>query len=100
MSNNATLGKKEVAHVAKLAALTLADDEIERLTADLKSILGHVAELDALDTSSVEPTSQVQLERSAWRNDAILPGVDHDEALAQAPRAEHGGFAVPTFVES
>ena len=33
-----------------------------------------------------------------WRPDANVPGLSHEDALREAPKAEHDGFAVPTFV--
>lgn len=94
-----TLDQAQVRHVAKLASLNLSDDEAARLAHDLQSIVAHVEELATLNTDGVEPTASVLLERSAWRADEVTPGVSHDEALAQAPRQDHGGFAVPAFVE-
>ena len=75
-------------------------EEAARFTDEVAAILAHVRTLDELDTSDVEPTAHVQLERAPWREDTEIPSLPHDEALAQAPRAAHDGFAVPTFVES
>ncbi|HZU83011.1 MAG TPA: Asp-tRNA(Asn)/Glu-tRNA(Gln) amidotransferase subunit GatC [Polyangiaceae bacterium] len=41
----------------------------------------------------------MRLESTPWRADEPRPGLTHEEALAQAPRVEQDGFAVPTFVE-
>lgn len=89
-----------VHHIAKLAALSLSDAEAERFAHELDAIVRYVEELDTLDTSNVAPTAHVQLERASLREDEVLPGLSHDEALAGAPRVEHEGFAVPAFVES
>jgi aspartyl-tRNA(Asn)/glutamyl-tRNA(Gln) amidotransferase subunit C len=94
------IDRARVEHVAKLASLSLTPEEAERLTHDLAAIVGYVQELDTLDTRDVPPTSHVQLGASPLRADTPLPSLGHDEALAAAPRKDHGGFAVPTFVES
>lgn len=88
-----------VLHVAKLASLSLSDAEVDRFASELARIVAHVEQLDALDTRDVPPTAHVQIERMPLREDEVLPGVTHEEALAQAPRVESGGFAVPVYVE-
>lgn len=89
----------DVQHVAKLASLSLSETEAERFAKELATIVDYVAQLDALDTRDVPATAHVQLDRMALRGDEVRPGLPHDEALAQAPAVDGGGFAVPTFVE-
>jgi aspartyl-tRNA(Asn)/glutamyl-tRNA(Gln) amidotransferase subunit C len=92
-----------IQHVAELASLSLTDAEGERLTHEVGTILKYIGELDSLDTSDVPPTAQVGLRGddagNALRSDEVQPCLSHEEALAQAPRAAQGGFAVPAFVE-
>jgi aspartyl-tRNA(Asn)/glutamyl-tRNA(Gln) amidotransferase subunit C len=89
----------DVQHVAKLASLTLTDAEAERLGRELETIVAYVAQLGELDTTDVPPTAHVQLDRLPLREDVAVPCLSHQDALAQAPAVEAGGFAVPTFVE-
>jgi aspartyl-tRNA(Asn)/glutamyl-tRNA(Gln) amidotransferase subunit C len=88
-----------ILHVAKLASLSLSDEELDRFAGELTRILEYFEQLDQLDTRDVPPTAHVQLDRAPWRSDELVPGLSHEDALAQAPRVEQGGFAVPTFVE-
>jgi aspartyl-tRNA(Asn)/glutamyl-tRNA(Gln) amidotransferase subunit C len=88
-----------VRDVARLASLSLSDDEATRFAGELATIVEYVAQLDALDTSGVPPTAHVQLDRMPLRADELAPCLTHDEALAQAPRVEGEGFAVPAFVD-
>src|SRR4051794_34826491 len=94
------IDRAQIEHVAVLSSLSLTEAEAVKMTEEIGAILGYVDELSALDTSDVPPTAHVQLERTAWRADDVVPGVSHEDALAQAPRAAQGGFAVPGFVES
>ena len=94
------IDRAQINHVATLAALSLTDAEASKLTNEMASILKYVDELEQLDTADVPPTAHVQLERTAFRADVVLPGVTHEEALAAAPRTAQDGFAVPGFVDS
>ena len=51
--------EQEVRRVAELANLALTEDEIVRMTQDMDGILTHIDKLNELDTSNVEPMSQV-----------------------------------------
>jgi len=88
-----------VRHVAKLASLSLSDDEAARFATELAKIVDYVAQLDALDTTDVPPTAHVQIDRMPLRVDEPRPCLTHEEALAPAPRVEGEGFAVPAFVD-
>src|SRR6187397_86792 len=94
----------QIRHIAVLAELSLSEDEERRLAGEIGRIVAYVAELEAVDTTGVAPTAHVsgiEPTRSGdgWREDAVKPGLSHEDALAAAPHAEHGGFAVPGFVE-
>ena len=89
------LTRDDVAKVANLARLRLSDEEIERATEQLDDMLGHFADIDALDLDDVEPMTQPYPLVNVLREDVIQPGIDRDEALAQAPAAEDGRFRVP-----
>ena len=65
----------------------------------LARIVAHVEQLEAIDTRDVPPTAHVQVERMALRQDEVVPGLSHEEALSQAPQVESDGFAVPAFLE-
>ena len=96
---------KEIRHVAELAELSLTEDEERRMADELGRIVAYVKELDAVDTTDVPPTAHMGALAAArseegWRADEHEPGLPHEEALEGAPKTEHGGFAVPTFVGS
>jgi aspartyl-tRNA(Asn)/glutamyl-tRNA(Gln) amidotransferase subunit C len=90
----------DIHHVARLASLSLSDEEAARFGGDLAKILAYVAQLDELDTTEVPPTAHIQLDRLPVRDDELRPCLSHEDALAQAPSVDGEGFAVPTFVES
>jgi aspartyl-tRNA(Asn)/glutamyl-tRNA(Gln) amidotransferase subunit C len=91
--------RKDVLHVATLARLELSEPEVERMVRDLGSILEHVADLSAVNTDGVEPTAYVAVDAAPLRPDVVVPGVDREVALGEAPRRGDGAYAVPGFVD-
>ena len=87
--------RDEVIHVARLARLELADDEIEEFTRQLGDILEHAADVEALDVGDIPPTAHPLPLSNVMRPDATAPTLDRDELLAQAPASEEGRFRVP-----
>jgi aspartyl-tRNA(Asn)/glutamyl-tRNA(Gln) amidotransferase subunit C len=84
--------------VAKLARLDLTPDEIDRMTMQLDGMLEHFADMDALDLADVSPMTQPYPLHNVFREDVVLPGLDHDEVMAAAPHAQDGRFRVPPIV--
>jgi aspartyl-tRNA(Asn)/glutamyl-tRNA(Gln) amidotransferase subunit C len=98
MSAGSRIRPEEVREIAMLSRLRLTDDEVASLTADLDSILGHVTELGALDTTSVEPMTHAVPFDCPLRPDEVAPSLPVEEALANAPRREGNFFQVPRIV--
>ena len=92
----------EVRRVAELASLALRDDEVEKMAKDLGNILDHIDKLNELDTSGVEPMSQVVFdaeETSTLREDRVRPPFTNAEAVANAPVSGGGYYKVPKVIE-
>jgi aspartyl-tRNA(Asn)/glutamyl-tRNA(Gln) amidotransferase subunit C len=87
--------REEVLHVAKLARLELADEEVERFTEQLSAILEAVAKVSELDLADVEPTAHPMDLVNIWADDEPRPCLPVEEALANAPEHEAGFFKVP-----
>jgi aspartyl-tRNA(Asn)/glutamyl-tRNA(Gln) amidotransferase subunit C len=94
----ARITRADVEHVAMLARLALTDDEIEEFTEQLGVILEHAAQVSALDTADVPPTAHPLPLVNVFRLDEVVPGLDRDEVLSQAPAAEDGQFRVPPIL--
>ena len=96
---DAKITLEQVLHVAKLARLTLSDDEARRMQQQLDAILDYMAGLDELDVSNVPPTLHSIPMDAPLRPDVPVRCSDRAETLAQAPESEAGGFAVPLVLE-
>ena len=89
-----------VRHVAKLASLSLLGRRGGALRGRAREDRRATSRSSTRSTPpSVPPTAHVQLDRMPLRADEPRPGLTHEEALAQAPRVEGEGFAVPAFVD-
>lgn len=87
--------RDDVAHVARLARLTLTDDELDRYAHQLADILDHAIAMSSLDLEGVAPMAHPLPLRNVMRDDVVGPVIDRDEVLAAAPAAEAGMFRVP-----
>jgi aspartyl-tRNA(Asn)/glutamyl-tRNA(Gln) amidotransferase subunit C len=93
------VSREDVLHIAKLAHLRLEEEEIAGFQNDLGNILGHVEQLNELDTQAIAPTAHVAVTAAPLRQDTVVLGLTNEAALAEAPRPREGGFAVPAFVD-
>lgn len=91
--------RKDVEHVARLARLELTEEEIVLFQEQLGRILEHAARVTSLDTEGVPPTAHAIQLANVFRNDELVPGLSHEEALASAPESEAGHFRVPRIIE-
>ncbi len=90
--------KQEVEHVASLAKLNLSEEELERMTGQLDTILSYVAKLDELDTDGVAPTTHAFSINNAFREDVVQDSLPREEALANAPLHNGEAFVVPRII--
>ncbi len=94
------IDKKMIAHLEQLARIELSDEERDRLTGQIASIVEYVEQLKELDTEAVEPTSAVVREaRTELRPDVCTASLDRDVILGQAPDVKDGFFRVPKIIE-
>ncbi|MBU8809687.1 Asp-tRNA(Asn)/Glu-tRNA(Gln) amidotransferase subunit GatC [Mycolicibacterium goodii] len=92
------ISRDEVAHLARLARLALTEDELDGFAGQLDAILGYVSQIQSVDVTGVEPTDNPLKDVNVTRPDAVLPSLAQDEALAAAPKAAEGRFAVPRIL--
>jgi aspartyl-tRNA(Asn)/glutamyl-tRNA(Gln) amidotransferase subunit C len=90
------IDRDEVLHVARLARLALAEEELEPMARELSAIVEHVAKIGELDLEDVRPTSHVIELTGALRPDEPRACLPRELALAQAPAVSGEGFLVPS----
>ncbi|MCK5914044.1 MAG: Asp-tRNA(Asn)/Glu-tRNA(Gln) amidotransferase subunit GatC [Desulfuromusa sp.] len=93
------ISPKDVEHVARLARLTVAPEELETLTEQMDAILGYVDKLNELDTAGIEPMAHAVPMSNAFREDEMKPAIGIERALQNAPASGEGCFTVPKVIE-
>ena len=92
--------KEELKHIAKLSRIKLTDEELERFTAQMETILDSVKTLEELDTSGVKVRSLRKVALSDLREDTVGQSLSQEDALMNAPFTENGFVKVyGTLVE-
>ena len=90
--------RDDVAHVARLARLSLTDDELDTFTGQLAAVLDHARDVESLDVGDVPPTAHPLPLKNVLRADIPTPSLDRAEVLAAAPAVEDDRFAVPPIL--
>lgn len=89
------LSRDDVVNVARLALLDLTDVEIDRFAGQLGAVLESAADIAALDLGDLAPTHHPFGLTNVTRPDEIVPSLDRDVVLSQAPDVEDGRFKTP-----
>lgn len=89
----------EVRHVARLARLELEDAEMLSLQGELNALLGHFADIQAIDSSGIEPTSHAVALRNVWAEDVPGMTLPRERALRNSALQRAGLFVVPVIIE-
>jgi aspartyl-tRNA(Asn)/glutamyl-tRNA(Gln) amidotransferase subunit C len=85
----ADLTRDDVLKLARLARLTITDEEAEQYRSELSEILKYVEQLQNADVEGLEPTSQVTGLKNVMREDIITDtGATPDDLLRVAPHTE------------
>jgi aspartyl-tRNA(Asn)/glutamyl-tRNA(Gln) amidotransferase subunit C len=96
------ISKEDVLKVATLANLELSDAEVNSYRGHLDDILTYIDKLNEVDTSTVEPLTQVVAaseDDSALREDVVVRADIISEVLEGAPDPEAPYFRVPKVID-
>jgi aspartyl-tRNA(Asn)/glutamyl-tRNA(Gln) amidotransferase subunit C len=88
-----------VQKIARLARISISDDEAEKLQGELSAILGWVEMLNEVDVEGVPPMTSVIPMSLKRRQDKVTDGGYPDKVTANAPETEDHFFVVPKVVE-
>ncbi len=94
-----SLNLEDVHKVARLARLAMTEQEARAAHARLTDIFGLIAEMQAVDTSGIEPMSHAQDVTQRLRQDVITEGNERELFQSIAPQVEAGLYLVPQVIE-
>jgi aspartyl-tRNA(Asn)/glutamyl-tRNA(Gln) amidotransferase subunit C len=93
----------EVHHIAKLSRLELSPAEAEAVLPQLTAIFALVGQMQAVDTSSVDPLPHpilfIRDLAQPLRPDTVTEHEARENNMAHAPAQDRGYFLVPRVIE-
>jgi aspartyl-tRNA(Asn)/glutamyl-tRNA(Gln) amidotransferase subunit C len=93
------LTRDDVLKLARLARLTITDEEIEKYRKELSEILQYVDQLGQADVAGLKPTSQVTGLKNVMREDEVLDyGVNPDDLLRIVPKTQDRQIKVKRMI--
>jgi aspartyl-tRNA(Asn)/glutamyl-tRNA(Gln) amidotransferase subunit C len=88
-----------VRHIARLARIAVADDEVAPLCGELGRVLDLADALAAAQIDGVEPLAHPHEQTLSWREDVVSESDRAEAFLALAPDARGGLYLVPKVIE-
>ncbi|HGY54066.1 MAG TPA: Asp-tRNA(Asn)/Glu-tRNA(Gln) amidotransferase subunit GatC [Caldithrix abyssi] len=93
------ISAEEIEKIARLAHLSLDEQEKQRFAEEVGRILDYVNKLNEIDTNHVAPLSHTLEINNVFREDKVKPSLPREEALRNAPRKDDSFFHVPKVVK-
>lgn len=95
------ISKDDITRVARLAHLSLSEDEISSYQEQLSSVLEYMDILNEVDVSQVPITAQVTGLEDVFRDDVVVdcPEVQQQAIIAEFPKDSDGVLTVPAVFE-
>lgn len=94
-----SLSTADVQKVARLARLAMNSTEIEAARTQLSGIFELIAEMQAVDTTGIEPMSHAQDLSQRLREDIVTETNQRELFQSIAPQVESGLYLVPQVIE-
>ena len=91
--------KNSTIKLAKLARLSVNDNQLNSLEKDLKSILKFIDQLKEVNTEDIDPTSNSLDQKLILRDDIAENALSNEDLLKNVPESELGFFVVPKVIE-
>ena len=94
-----SLDAEQVARIAYLARLQIDSEAIPDYARNLSAILDFVEQMNAVDTSGIEPMAHPQDVSQRLRDDVVTESNQRDIFQQIAPATENGLYLVPKVIE-
>jgi len=94
-----SLDASEVEKIAHLARLQIEQKDVAEYASNLSSILDLVEQMNAVDTTGVEPMAHPLELAQRLREDEVSEENRREDLQAHAPAVQDGLFLVPKVIE-
>ena len=91
--------KNSTLKLAKLARLSLNDEQLDSLEKDLTSIVSFIDQLKEINTEKIDPTTNSLNQDLILRDDIAENKLSNEDLLRNVPDSELGFFVVPKVIE-
>jgi len=93
-----SLDKEDIEKIAHLARLSINPEDIPEYSQELSKIIDLVEQMNAVDTTNVEPMAHPQENNQRLRKDINTESNQRDAFQAIAPQVERGLYLVPKVI--
>jgi aspartyl-tRNA(Asn)/glutamyl-tRNA(Gln) amidotransferase subunit C len=90
--------REQVLAMAALCRIDLVGDRLDRMTARLDAVVGHLDILRQVNTEGVEPLYAPLEHGAPPRKDVAEKHLTSDDILANAPKRQQNFFVVPPVI--
>lgn len=94
-----SLSQSDIQRIARLSRIALTDNEIVAVGQQLDGILGLIEQLQAVDTTGIEPMSHARDVALRLRDDVVRDTDQHRAFQSIAPAVQDGLYLVPKVIE-
>ncbi len=94
-----SLNSSDIKRIAHLARIEVNDAEADATLTKLTGILGLIEQMQAVDTTGIQPMSHSQDVTQRLRNDVVTETNQRELYQSIAPSVEEGLYLVPKVIE-
>ncbi|GAA1455518.1 Asp-tRNA(Asn)/Glu-tRNA(Gln) amidotransferase subunit GatC [Nesterenkonia lacusekhoensis] len=93
------ISRADVEHLAKLAHISMTEQELEKMAGELAVIVDSVKTVSEAVSGDVPATSHPLPLTNVFREDVVGEVFTAEQSLSNAPDAEDGRFKVPAILD-
>lgn len=92
------VSKEELLHIANLADLNIADDEVDKYLKNLEDILNYVEVIQKAPIDNLSETFMANESANVFRKDEVIDFENKEGIMNNAPELENNMFKIPKVI--
>ena len=92
------VSKEELLHIANLADLNIADDEVDKYLKNLEDILNYVEVIQKAPIDDLSETFMANESANVFRKDEVIDFENKEGIMNNAPELENNMFKIPKVI--